>query len=132
MSVDARIAPLRYKVQSLRTMADPWYQEWQEIGWFMCPRKSNALMGGSAGAPFAWLGGRKQTLRALHQAGEWSSKLLASSLHGNLTNPALRWFGLTVRPEDLAEKPAVREWLDHASQVLFDELNRSNFTNGLS
>jgi hypothetical protein len=129
MAIDARIAPLRQMLTSLRYESDQWYNEWQEIGWFMCPRKSNALMGGSTGAPLGWLGGRKQTMRVLNQAGERSADLLAASLHGNLTNPALKWQSLNMRQRELNDKPKVREWLDDTSQTLADALNRSNFTN---
>lgn len=37
--------------------------------------------------------------------------LLAGSMHGILTNPASRWFVLTVEPRELVDIPEVHEWL---------------------
>ena len=116
-------------LNTLRQRADPWYVEWRDIGFYMCPRKSNALMGGSAGAPLAQLAGRAQTVRALHQAGERSGILLAASLQGNLTNPASKWQEMGVRPRALLQESGVQAWLDDSSLTLAESLLASNFSN---
>src|SRR3972149_9382448 len=57
-----------------------------------------------------------------------ANQVLAAGFHGNLTNPATRWFRLRIQDEGLNNINAVRRWLADAEQRIMDVLNSSNFT----
>lgn len=52
---------------------------------------------------------------------------LASSLHGSLTNPAIRWFEMQWRDSKLRKDHAAQVWLEDAARKTFDALQDSNF-----
>lgn len=52
---------------------------------------------------------------------------LAASLHGALTSPAIRWFEIRFRQEELNKNKAARTWLEDASEQVYYELQDSNF-----
>lgn len=53
--------------------------------------------------------------------------LLASQIHGNLTSPVNKWFGLRYRDEDLNTDVAAKEWLEDAEDKVWQTLQESNF-----
>ena len=52
---------------------------------------------------------------------------LASSLHGSLTSPSTRWFGISLRDTELNEDLEVRKWLDECAEKVWFALQDSNF-----
>lgn len=52
---------------------------------------------------------------------------LASSMHGALTSPSVRWFSLKFRDNDLNANTANAQWLEKASNAIFFALQDSNF-----
>jgi len=52
---------------------------------------------------------------------------LASSMHGALTSPSVRWFGLRARTTELNEKTEVVQWLERSADAIFHALQDSNF-----
>ncbi len=52
---------------------------------------------------------------------------LAASIHGSLTSPAIRWFELAFRSEELNTDKEARSWLEAASHKCFLALQDSNF-----
>lgn len=56
-----------------------------------------------------------------------ANNTLASSLHGSLTSPAIRWFDLEWRDPVLNTDQEAREWIEQASMIAFQELQDSNF-----
>src|SRR3974390_2554995 len=42
----------------------------------------------------------------------WGSSILAASMQGSLTSPALQWFGLGFKNEDLEKDRETKSWLD--------------------
>lgn len=53
--------------------------------------------------------------------------ILASSIHGSLTSPAIRWFELQYRETRLNEDRDSRAWLEGAAEKCFYALQDSNF-----
>lgn len=53
--------------------------------------------------------------------------LLASQLHGNLTSPVNKWFGLRFRDEELNTDVAAKEWLEDAEDKIWQTIQESNF-----
>jgi hypothetical protein len=56
-----------------------------------------------------------------------SARLLASSIHSNLTSASGRWFGLRFRDEELNKSHEAREWLEECERILYYAINESNF-----
>jgi len=53
--------------------------------------------------------------------------ILASSVHGALTNPSNRWFGLRFRQDSLNIVDSAKEWLQACSEVIWHALQESDF-----
>lgn len=56
-----------------------------------------------------------------------AAHILASSIHGSLTSPAIRWFELAFRSHRLNEIKEARQWLEEAASLCFTALQDSNF-----
>ena len=56
-----------------------------------------------------------------------AAHILASSIHGSLTSPAIRWFELAFRSNRLNEVKEARQWLEEAASLCFTALQDSNF-----
>lgn len=56
-----------------------------------------------------------------------AAHILASSIHGSLTSPAIRWFELAFRSSRLNELKEARQWLEEAASLCFTALQDSNF-----
>lgn len=53
--------------------------------------------------------------------------ILASSIHGAMTNPALKWFNMRFRQRVLNEDKGAREWLETVADQCYYALQDSNF-----
>jgi hypothetical protein len=56
-----------------------------------------------------------------------AAHILASSIHGSLTSPAIRWFELAFRSQRLNETKEARQWLEESASLCFTALQDSNF-----
>jgi hypothetical protein len=54
-------------------------------------------------------------------------ELLASSLHGMLTNPSTPWFTLRFKQLESLNDDEAKLWLEEATEVMYTAFNRSNF-----
>lgn len=52
---------------------------------------------------------------------------LAASIHGSLTSPAIRWFELAWRQNELNDNKEARQWLEESAHKCFTALQDSNF-----
>jgi hypothetical protein len=53
---------------------------------------------------------------------------LSASLHGSLTSPSTKWFGLRFREDELNEDKDAKDWLEQCSKGIFQEFGKSNFS----
>lgn len=56
-----------------------------------------------------------------------ASQALSAHLHSSLTSPAIQWFDLTFRDEDLNDSREAKEWLDSCGKAVYQALQDSNF-----
>lgn len=56
-----------------------------------------------------------------------SARLLASSIHSNLTSASGRWFNLRFRDEQLNKNHEAKKWLEESERILYYAVNESNF-----
>jgi hypothetical protein len=96
-----------------------WENHWQELTDYIMPNKNNVTRVGTPG--------EKKGVELFDSTAIQSNSLLASALHGMLTNPALTFFEYTTGDPDLDEIDEVRIWLDRAAQRTHMRLNNSNY-----
>jgi hypothetical protein len=118
------IAILRRAYEQAKAVRGPVEGVWQELARFFAPLGSGENPGvkldeGSArqqGDPNVW-----------DSTAIDSSQKLAASIHGSVTNPAIRWFKLAWRLPELKDDPAEAAWLDQVADIVFDALQDSDF-----
>jgi hypothetical protein len=56
-----------------------------------------------------------------------AAQILASSIHGSLTSPSIRWFDLRFRNDELNANVTYRAWLEEVAKRIYAALQDSNF-----
>jgi len=96
-----------------------WDTYWEDLAEYFIPRKDNVY-------GYKIEGERKHN-RLYDSTSIQAAELLASSLHGMLTNPSSLWFDLSTGTTKLDDDKDVRQYLQDCVQILIDTLNQSNF-----
>lgn len=56
-----------------------------------------------------------------------AADILASAVHSALTSPALQWFGLRFRNDEMNENAEAKVWLEACAEEIYQALGDSNF-----
>jgi hypothetical protein len=96
-----------------------WETHWQEVADYMLPRKADIVRRRSRGD--------KRMERIFDSSPLQALELLASSLHGMMTNPATPWFTLRFKKLEDSNDDEAKLWLEEATEVMYTAFNRSNF-----
>ena len=96
-----------------------WETHWQEVADYMLPRKADVTKRRSRGDKRMELIFDSSPLQAL--------ELLASSLHGMMTNPSTPWFTLKFKDQQVENEDEAKIWLESATDAMYTAFNRSNF-----
>ena len=96
-----------------------WENHWQQVSDYCLPRKADITKERSPGDKRHSLVFDGTAIHAL--------ELLAASLHGMLTSSANRWFQLRFSEINLNSMDEAKEWLDDATNRLYDAFAKSNF-----
>jgi len=113
MAVD--VSQLLKTYRHLLSERSPWETEWRDCAAFIMPRKVSAI--GRRPIP-----GERQTNRLFDSTAIHANGLLGASLQGNLTSPAVRWFRLKMRNDDLNRDHTVQEWLENCANRIYGAL----------
>lgn len=105
--------------EKLRGDRTQWDSHWREIAEYIIPNK-DAVNGQKAA-------GEKKFNDLYDGTAVHSNELLASALHGMLTNPTTPWFGLTTGVPALDRDDEVRKWLQDSARAMLNVMNNSNF-----
>jgi hypothetical protein len=105
--------------EKLKGDRSTWESHWREIAEFVVPNKD--AINGSKTA------GEKKFGDLFDGTAVHSNELLASALHGMLTNPTTPWFGLTTGVPTLDRDDEVRKWLQESVRAMHNVMNNSNF-----
>ena len=116
---DKRAAILMKRFGSLKTYRSNWESHWQEIGDFVVPSKGNITRKRTPGD--------KNTERIFDGTAEFAAELMASSMHGMLTNSGTPWFSLRYTNDEFETDDISKEWLERATDTMYVEIGRSNF-----
>ncbi len=105
------------RLASMEEARRPWEGVWEEIAEFIMPRKN------SFGSSSASQGAGDEHI--FDSTPPHALDILASSLGGLLTNPALPWFNIRVRGKEIGDRREVRDYLrgvrDRMVQLFNDE-----------
>ena len=96
-----------------------WETYWQGVGKYCIPFKSYITRSRSSG--------EKLDADIYDSTGISSAQLFAGGLQSHLTNPAQKWFSLSLQDKKLMEDKAVKEWLKTVEDKIFDTFGSSNF-----
>lgn len=116
---DPRASALIKRYQTLQTNRSHWESHWQELGDYVCPRKADITKKRT--------GGDKRTELIFDGTAIHAAELMSASLHGMLTNAATPWFDLRYENDELNGDDEAKEWLEGATDVMYQHLSRSNF-----
>jgi len=116
---DPRASALLKRYTTLQSQRSHWESHWQEIGDYICPRKADITKKRSGGA--------KRTELLFDGTAIHAAELMSASLHGMLTNAATPWFDLRYENNELNGDDEAKEWLEGATDVMYQHLARSNF-----
>jgi len=116
---DPRASALMKRYKTLQTNRSHWESHWQELGDYVCPRKADITKKRT--------GGDKRTELIFDGTAIHAAELMSASLHGMLTNAATPWFDLRYENDELNGDDEAKEWLEGATDVMYQHLARSNF-----
>lgn len=105
--------------EKLKGDRSTWDSHWRDVAEFIIPNK-DAINGYRTP-------GEKKFNDLFDGTAVHSNELLASALHGMLTNPTTPWFGLTTGDSALDRDDEVRKWLQDSSRAMLNVMNNSNF-----
>ena len=115
---DKRAAMLLKRFSTLQGQRSNWESHWQEVADYIVPRKADITKKRTSGDK------RSELIfdgTAIHAA-----ELMASSLHGMLTNASTPWFALRFTDDSFETDDIAKEWLLSVTDVMYQELHRSN------
>lgn len=108
MAAEAKKLKKRY--DALKASRGVWDSHFQEVAEYIIPRLAEFT---GMQTP-----GNKRMSRVYDSTGIHSLEILAAGLHGNLTNPASRWFGLRMTDNELNENDEVKKYLSDVEQIM--------------
>ena len=109
------------RYNKLRADRYNWDQMWQEVLKHTVPHKAFITRSRIPS-------GQRVDTDLFDSTGRRANQTLAAGFHGNLTNPATRWFKLRVQDADLMAAQEVKSWMADTEDRMFDVINGSNFT----
>jgi hypothetical protein len=115
---DKRAAALMKRFASLQNQRQNWESHWQEVADYIVPRKADITKKRTSGD--------KRTELIFDGTAIHAAELMASSLHGMLTNASTPWFALRFGDDNFETDDMAKEWLLSVTDVMYQELHRSN------
>ena len=97
-----------------------WDQMWEELATYLMPGKVDFISTTTKGT--------KRAAEVYDSTGIHALQILSASLHGSLTSPSTKWFGLRFREDELNEDKDAKDWLEQCSKSMFQEFGKSNFS----
>lgn len=111
---------LKEKFESLGFEYNNWQKHWDEVSQYIVPTKDNIY-------GLDYTQGQEKNWKLYDSTSIHANDLLASALHSMLTNPSLKFFGMTTGIPELDRNDNVRLYLQKCVDVIHEVLNNSNF-----
>lgn len=105
--------------EDLKSERNTWENTWHEVAEYIYPERERIVRKAN----------REQANRTkiIDPTATGACNILASGMHGGLTNPSRPWFRLGLNDKKLSEKEPVKLWLHELQQVMYQYLGSSNF-----
>ena len=97
-----------------------WDQMWEELATYLMPGKIDFISTTTRGT--------KRAAEVYDSTAIHALQILSASLHGSLTSPSTKWFGLRFREDELNENKEAKDWLEKCSMGIFQEFGKCNFS----
>lgn len=107
------------RLDKLKSDRGIWETHWQELADYTLPRKNNFIR--------SQVPGEKKGIQLYDNTAMVSADLLASALHGTLTNNSVQWFQLSSGLEELNQDENIVQYLQELTMRAHRILNNSNF-----
>lgn len=107
-------ADLLNRTQQIKTSRSNFESLWQQCATYLLPRKSDIIETKSKG--------QSQMAKVYESAPIADAQELSILLHGILTNPTSKWFGIETVDPDLNAKTNVSKWLSEARDIMFSKM----------
>ena len=107
------------RFEELKARRQTWEYHWQELAEYIMPDKSDITVVDYPGV--------KKNVHLFDNTAMMSNELLAGEMHGQLTNPAVKWFELTTGDINLDNMGGVRRWMQEVEWAAHGIINGSNF-----
>lgn len=98
-------------------------QDWDTISDLVCPYRGRFFNEQRTESSIEWA----RTRLVYDSTAVSAHKNLASHIHGAMTSPAIRWFQIRYREEQLNENVNAAKWIEEVSDRIHYELQDSNF-----
>ena len=108
------------RYDSLKSARINWDTMWEELATYLMPSKVDFISTTAKGS--------KRAADVYDSTAIHSLQILSASLHGSLTSPSTKWFGLRFREDELNEDKDAKDWLEKCSKSVFQEFGKSNFS----
>lgn len=105
--------------QQLKDQRAIWENEWEDLAAYVLPRKK--------GVTGVRTPGERRTTRVMDSTAIKANSDLASAMQGTLTPETIRWFTLRFRNTALNKIVEVQQWLETASERMWEAYEQSNF-----
>jgi hypothetical protein len=117
--VDPRIPLLNKRLSALKGDRSTWENYWEDLAKYNLPRKDNVY--GSR------IDGDQMNTFLYDSTSVHANELLASALHGMLTNPMTTFFAVSSGDLTIDRVEKVAKWLDDVTEITHSYLDSSNF-----
>jgi hypothetical protein len=108
------------RYDNLKAARVNWDQMWEELATYLMPSKVDFISTTTKGS--------KRAAEVYDSTAIHALQILSASLHGSLTSPSTKWFGLRFRQDELNEDKDAKDWLEKCSRGMFQEFSKSNFS----
>jgi len=97
----------------------PWRTHWQTLVDYLDPNRTSITFQSEQGA--------KKTQRLFDSTAPHAADLMASNIHGALTNSSQKFFSLGARQKPLNDLQSVKAWCEETADRTYLGINNSNF-----
>ena len=107
-------AELLGRTQQIKSNRSNFESLWQQCSTYLLPRKSDIIETKAKG--------QNQMARVFESSPIADAQELSILLHGILTNPTSKWFGIETVDPDLNAKTNVSKWLSEARDIMYSKM----------
>ena len=114
---------LKGRLSKLESERQVVQEQWDLVRQYVVPFRGQFFKDTTSEGGVDW----RENRRVYDSTAVNANNILASSLHGAITNPSHQWFAFRFQSDELSDNKEAAQWLHDASQITFETLRDSNF-----